>query len=207
MANSLSSEILAVGLSNNLSFSKFIARKLDHLLSGFQPSEIVGVNDPKDILKQYCDARGIRYSAKQCKGRADAVHIIEKVNRLVMFWTGRDTHDLIFCAISARVPYKIVPVPITTVWNKDADQEFDLYIGRGGPWGNPFPIIPGTNETRDVVIEKYRQYFATEILENPSMRAQLLKLQGLRLGCHCKPSSCHGDVIAEFLNCYLDDHG
>ncbi|MRR49661.1 MAG: DUF4326 domain-containing protein [Rhodocyclaceae bacterium] len=96
---------------------------------------------------------------------------------------------------------------MTTVVNKDAEHEFDLYIGRGGPWGNPFPIKPGTDETRDVVIEKYREYFEAEIVTSPDKHAQLMAIQGYRLGCHCKPSACHGDVIADYLNHHLDENG
>ena len=35
-------------------------------------------------------------------------------------------------------------------------------------------------------------------------KAEVYKLAGKRLGCFCKPETCHGDVLAEFLNQWDD---
>lgn len=154
----------------------------------------------------YCGNHSIAYSSAQCGSIVEGRRIVSKVSHVVAFWTGRDGNDLIFATIAAKLPYKIIPVPITTVANKDKHEEFDINIGRGGPWGNPFPIKPGTTETREVVIERYREYFESEILTNPDKHRELLSLRGLRLGCHCRPLACHGDVIADYLNRYIDEH-
>lgn len=71
--------------------------------------------------------------------------------------------------------------------------QYDVYIGRGSLWGNPFVI--GKDGTRKEVIEKYYQY----ILDRPVMIAQLYKLKGKRLGCYCKPKACHGDVLVKMI--------
>jgi len=71
--------------------------------------------------------------------------------------------------------------------------EFDVYIGRGSKWGNPFVI--GQDGTREEVIEKYRQY----ILNQPELLRDLHELDGKVLGCFCKPKACHGDVLQELL--------
>lgn len=69
----------------------------------------------------------------------------------------------------------------------------DVYIGRGGPWGNPYKI--GKDGTREEVIEKYRASLTPErIIEIK------LKLKGKILGCFCAPKPCHGDVLAEIAN-------
>jgi hypothetical protein len=91
-----------------------------------------------------------------------------------------------------------VPITTTRVVNKDRGDEFDVYIGRKGPWGNPYVI--GQDGGRDDVIEKYRDYFYAKLVRDDATRKGLLSLRGLRLGCHCKPYGCHGDVIAEYLN-------
>lgn len=67
--------------------------------------------------------------------------------------------------------------------------------------------IYASGDSREVVIRKFRAYFEQEILTNPAMKKQLLSLRGYRLGCHCKPEACHGDVIADYLNSYDDDDG
>jgi Domain of unknown function (DUF4326) len=79
-----------------------------------------------------------------------------------------------------------------------------IYVGRamyrGGwqlaasPLANPFRI--GADGDRDEVVAKYRDY----LLSRPDLLALLPGLRGSRLGCWCKPLSCHADVIAEFAN-------
>ena len=85
---------------------------------------------------------------------------------------------------------------LTTVVNKKKE-EYDIYIGRGSIWGNPFHI--GKDGTREIVINKYKSYFYHKIHRDESFRLETLKLKGKRLGCFCKPQACHGDVIKEYI--------
>jgi hypothetical protein len=92
----------------------------------------------------------------------------------------------------------------TTVVNKYKSQ-YDVYIGRGSIWGNPYTQIKDqltkaefVVETREEAIEKYKIWFY-EQLKDEYFKSQTLKLKGARLGCFCKPKSCHGDVIVEYL--------
>lgn len=73
---------------------------------------------------------------------------------------------------------------------------YDIYIGRGSPWGNPFPIDDASGNTREVVIEKYRAYLFKQVTRGDVTIQQLIELDGKTLGCFCKPKACHGDVIA-----------
>ena len=72
-------------------------------------------------------------------------------------------------------------------------ESFDVYIGRGSKWGNPFVI--GRNGGRAEVIAKYRRYLWARIEQGQVSLDDLLALDGKRLGCFCKPLPCHGDVI------------
>lgn len=81
---------------------------------------------------------------------------------------------------------------MTTVVNIQED-DWDVYIGRGGQWGNPFII--GRDGSRDMVIELYRKW----ILTQPQLLTQLEILRGKRLGCHCKPLACHGDILVQLM--------
>jgi hypothetical protein len=81
----------------------------------------------------------------------------------------------------------------TLVVNKYYDS-YDIYIGRGSKWGNPFQI--GKNGTRYQVIEKFKKY---AIENNLNIEAKL-ELKGKILGCYCKPKDCHGDILAEWAN-------
>ena len=77
-------------------------------------------------------------------------------------------------------------------------EPFDVYIGRGSKWGNPFVI--GKDGTREEVIEKYRAY----ILSRSDLLADLWQLKGKVLGCWCDPEPCHGDVLVELAENAVD---
>lgn len=76
-------------------------------------------------------------------------------------------------------------------------EPFDVYIGRGSPFGNPFPIT--ATQSRIQVILDYKDYLNERAETEPFFRKQLLGLRGKTLGCYCKPLPCHGDVIAQWL--------
>lgn len=71
---------------------------------------------------------------------------------------------------------------------------FDIYIGRGSKWGNPFKI--GWDGEREEIIDKYVEW----IVEQPELMAALPELRGKVLGCWCKPLACHGDVLVQMIN-------
>ena len=86
------------------------------------------------------------------------------------------------------------------VVNVECD-EFDVYVGRGTPWGNPFRESSMTNRTQ--VIARYESW----VLSQPELVERIRReLRGKKLGCHCRPRrACHGDVLAMIANePYLD---
>lgn len=68
-------------------------------------------------------------------------------------------------------------------------EPYDVYIGRGSKWGNPFRI--GEDGDREEVISKYEAY----IMSRRDLLDSLPELQGKVLGCWCKPKACHGDIL------------
>ena len=80
--------------------------------------------------------------------------------------------------------------------------DYDVYIGRGSKWGNPFTHIKDRNTkaehivaTRTEALNRYREW----IKEQPMLLNSLEELRGKRLGCYCKPKTCHGDILVELL--------
>lgn len=72
---------------------------------------------------------------------------------------------------------------------------YDVYIGRPGPWGNPFVI--GKHGTRADVIRKYDEW----LLSQPELVLQVKStLKGRVLACWCSPEACHGDVLSRVAN-------
>jgi hypothetical protein len=80
-----------------------------------------------------------------------------------------------------------------TVVNKNR-QSFDIYIGRGSKWGNPYHI---GELSRDEVVNKYRDWLLNQIEKGCITHDDVLSLNNKKLGCFCKPKRCHGDVIVE----------
>ena len=84
----------------------------------------------------------------------------------------------------------------TTVVNVNTDQ-CDVYIGRRTIYGNPF--ILGKDGDRKEVLKKFKVYFYARIASDESYEREVNSLREKRLGCHCKPKSCHGDVYVNYL--------
>jgi hypothetical protein len=94
----------------------------------------------------------------------------------------------------ARIPPKVVHV------RKAA---FDLYIGRAflefseSKWANPFRLSdPDDPLERQRCAEDYEAYIRGRV----DLIAALHELEGLTLGCWCRPKApCHGDVLVKLF--------
>lgn len=74
-------------------------------------------------------------------------------------------------------------------------RRYDVYIGRPGPWGNPFKIGPRC--TRDEAIARFESW----VRGQPELVARVRReLRGKVLGCWCAPRPCHGDVLARIAD-------
>lgn len=72
-----------------------------------------------------------------------------------------------------------------------------VYVGRPGPWGNPFKPSAGTMQARLAVIAQYRAW----LMADPSRVAAARRaLRGRDLVCWCAPLPCHADVLMEVAN-------
>ena len=80
-------------------------------------------------------------------------------------------------------------------------EEFDVYVGRGSKWGNPYSHKEGTLaeyvvESRREAVQRFEEY----LLSNKELMGSLSELKGKTLGCWCKPKSCHGDILLRYAN-------
>ncbi len=88
----------------------------------------------------------------------------------------------------------------TTIINKYHKLPYDVYIGRGSKWGNPYSHLPSTLaqykvDTREEAVAKYREW----IMSQPELLASLNELKDKILCCYCAPKACHGDVLIELI--------
>lgn len=91
-------------------------------------------------------------------------------------------------------------VLFTTVVNISNGEECDVRIDRGTVFGNYFR--EGKDGTREEVIEKYKKVFYSSAKDWLRFRVLQEIPRGSRLGCHCAPKPCHGQVIADFIDNY-----
>jgi hypothetical protein len=133
--------------------------------------------------------------------RTNLRKVLSSVEHMFLLWDGRTLTELLFEARLRGLPTKLHTIETTEVVNRDRDEPFDAYVGRGTPWGNPFRVGKQEGQfERAEAIDMYKNHFETKILRDKSLRSGLLSLRGLRIACHCKPQACHGDVIARYLN-------
>lgn len=92
-------------------------------------------------------------------------------------------------------------------------ESYDIYIGRGSYWGNPYTHIKGKStkaayivDTREEAILKYKEYLRELYKQDKdTFMKELESLSGKTLGCFCKPKSCHGDTIVEVWEKLIGD--
>ena len=111
---------------------------------------------------------------------------------------------LLGTAIQEIFSPELAPFPVrTTVVNRHHHAPFDVYIGRGSKWGNPFSHLDGTTaafkvDTREEAILSYEKWIMEP--EQEHLRDALHELRGKILGCYCEPLGCHGHVLAKMTN-------
>lgn len=94
---------------------------------------------------------------------------------------------------------------MTKVVNKHHKVPYDIYIGRGSKWGNPYSHLPNSLAqfkvaTREEAIQKYKEWLNNQ----PELLANLHELRGKVLGCYCYPAACHGNILAEMADAIPD---
>lgn len=85
----------------------------------------------------------------------------------------------------------------TVVVNMRTTTNYDVAIDRTSPFGNPYHL--GKDGDRQVVLQKYREYFLRRVEADPEFRRRVMQLRGKKLGCWCAPLLCHGMIIVEWL--------
>ena len=71
-----------------------------------------------------------------------------------------------------------------------------VYIGRGGEWGNPFPI--NKDRTREEAVLEFKQWLWDKMEHSHTSPHAIHLVQQLNekdLACYCAPLACHGDVL------------
>ncbi|WP_067587964.1 DUF4326 domain-containing protein [Endozoicomonas ascidiicola] len=185
-------------------YEKF-ERKVLKILSKLDNYSIVTQKDYHHYIKKICNEKLKSISFYELEYEE-----LMKATHAVIFDDGEEYPEITTSLINNKIPLRVISIKITRVINikiedkykhikSNADYE---YIGRGSKWGNPYSMHEGGDD-RDEVIRKFKYDFDFDKFPHIK-KEEANSLSGKRLGCFCKPASCHGDVIAEYLNS-LDD--
>lgn len=150
------------------------------------------MNNDKFLLTPLERRETVIERAKQCGTPAEAL-CRAQLAKLVRLLSGRLNPD-----DEAQMTREATTVKTTVVNIRQKGMRYDVYIGRGSPFGNPCRL--GADGTREEVIVKFRWYFLEKLRTRPEFRRQVVALKGKVLGCYCKPLACHGDVIVKWLD-------
>ena len=87
-------------------------------------------------------------------------------------------------------------------WNSDPNH---VYIGRnmthhvagavGSKWGNPYKADKTNKKSLYRCLRRYERH----IRKNPDLLNAVAELEGKEIGCWCKPSPCHGDILVKIF--------
>lgn len=189
-------------------FSK-LKRKLDRITSNMENVGLLTIQDHNALLARY--AESIYSSLDTNRNPLETLNF----SHAVIFDDGEVFEREVEWITSQGIPIRVIHIVITRVINVKKEIEFAdqkstpsyEYIGRGSYWGNPHSMYEGMEDSdedpREAVIRMYKYDFDYDKFLNID-KSKVYELAGKRLGCFCKPQSCHGDVLADFLNKWDD---
>lgn len=88
----------------------------------------------------------------------------------------------------------------TTVVNKYHKLPYDIYIGRGSDFGNPFSHLPDVDAIHVENREEACDMHLSWIFGQRHLLARLKELKGKVLCCYCHPARCHGHTLAQLAD-------
>lgn len=182
------------------SYSKF-ERKVSNILKNLDSLSILYVNDFNEFIATFANDNS--YKTEKV---FDWSLAFEKITHAIIFDDGEEFPEVTNKIRENHLPMRMIKIKITRVINIKNETEYARqknnskyeYIGRGSYWGNPYSMYE-KGEGRDEVIRKFKYDFDFNKFPYKD-KSEVFKLAGKRLGCFCKPASCHGDVLAEYLN-------
>lgn len=135
-------------------------------------------------------------------------HVRPPARLLVAFEGGDGTADCIEAAADRGIVIERVdPVHEPRPWNRHHGEPpgSSVYVGRGSPLGNPFPVEFDEGETRAQaarrILHRYKRWLWARIRPgssefDPAARSMIEKLApDAWVVCSCWPRHCHAEVI------------
>ena len=152
-------KILVAYPSDFLSYSKF-ERKVDKIISSLEKVELIYVHDENGFIEKYSESKGLQVTPFGSEKEA-----MKNVTHAILFQDEeRNCYFILYNELlDKKIPTRTINLKITKVSNKDLGDSYDIYIGRGTLWGNPYQM--GKEGTRDEVIAKFAYDFDKRFLK------------------------------------------
>ena len=185
-------------------YSKF-QRKVLKILGNLDDYSVVYTDDPNGFIVKLFNEELPSVNLTLSQEWEDI-----EITHGIVFDDGEELSDEELILKNKSIPLRLIKIDVTRVINLKKETKYSSekstqkyeYIGRGSYWGNPYSMYE-EGDSRDEVIRKYKYDFDFEKFPNKE-KSEVYKLAGKRLGCFCKPHTCHGDVLADFLNAWDD---
>jgi len=185
-------------------YEKF-KRKVIRIIENLDEFSVVFSDDPNNFIHKLFNLQFPHIKLSLISGLDS-----QGITHGIIFDDGEEFPDETLMFQQKEIPLRLIKIDITRVINIKRETKFSSekstpkyeYIGRGSYWGNPYSMYE-EGDTREEVIRKYKYDFDYEKFLNKE-KSEVYRLSGKRLGCFCKPLSCHGDVLADYLNSWDD---
>lgn len=183
------------------SYSKF-ERKIKNIIKNIDNYSFIFINDYNKLIEIFSNNNEVKVIKTTDIDYSNITHAI-------IFDDGEEFPAEIKLITDYNIPKRVIKILITRVINIKDNPKYQNnskdyeYIGRGSYWGNPYAMYDNEGDNREDVMRKFEYDFEQDLFLNKK-KEEVYKLAGKRLGCFCKPKSCHGDILADFLNSYDD---
>ena len=151
---------------------------------------IVVINENNSWLREQADAKGVTLGDFS-RESADGILIIDNQHN-------SEKKQIDECK-KIGVPTRVVTLVLAGLSNKKKGESYDVFIGRGSIYGNPYSVKE--IGSRDEVIRMHEYDFERGLLNKcDEIKTSLGAMEGAALGCYCSPMRCHGEVYVRYIN-------
>ena len=169
--------------------------------SAVKPELLMCLYHWKQVPKNIQQAVYFHYRPGQCDDKNVSKEWMQAADAAIAYIAKREGHKLRNSELEALNHFGH-GVKVPKVVNKKSGEPFDIYVGRGSKFGNPYSHIEGTSalwvvETREDAIRLYEEWLRAQ---PELLAAAKQELRGKVISCYCKPLACHGDILLKIAN-------
>lgn len=155
----------------------------------------------KQVPKTIQQAVYLHYRSGQCDDKQVSKEWHEAADAAIGYVAQKEGHKLRQSETEALAKFSF-PVKLPKVVHCKSGEKYDVYVGHGSKFGNPYSHKEGTAalwvvETREDAIRLYEEW----LMAQPELVVAVKReLKNKILSCYCSPLACHGDVLLRIAN-------